>query len=197
MLCKMIQPLWRCCATFSHLSPSHARTHARTHAHTHTHTHAHTFACQYTHIYTLTHTEKTHTHTHQTQIHNLPPTHSQSFVSHSLILSFALPFAPFLCHYLCCSFAHYLPQSHTHTHTHTHTQTHTHAHTACLFACWLLNVPVICMCVSVTDLLRQFYVLPCWDRSCRANFLPHPVTVYWHQANQSQRWPYNTRRLAG
>ena len=35
------------------------------------------------------------------------------------------------------------------------------------------------------------------DRSCRANFLPHPVTVYWHQADQSQRWPYNATRLAG
>ena len=25
----------------------------------------------------------------------------------------------------------------------------------------------------------------------------HPVTVYWHQANWSQRWPLNTRRQAG
>ena len=32
---------------------------------------------------------------------------------------------------------------------------------------------------------------------CRSNFLPHPVTVYWHRANQSQHWPYNARRLAG
>ena len=24
-----------------------------------------------------------------------------------------------------------------------------------------------------------------------------PVTVYWHQANQSQHWPNNARRLAG
>ena len=36
-----------------------------------------------------------------------------------------------------------------------------------------------------------------WDRSCRSNVLPHPVTVYWHRANQSQCWPYNGRRLAG
>ena len=43
----------------------------------------------------------------------------------------------------------------------------------------------------------NFYVLPHWDRSCRSNVLPHPVTVYWHQANQSQCWPYNARRLAG
>ena len=28
-----------------------------------------------------------------------------------------------------------------------------------------------------------------WDRSCRSNFLPHPVTVYWHWADQCQRWP--------
>ena len=47
------------------------------------------------------------------------------------------------------------------------------------------------------DLLRQFYVLPHWDRSCKPNFPSHPVTVYWHRANQSQHWPYNTRRLAG
>ena len=42
----------------------------------------------------------------------------------------------------------------------------------------------------------NFYVLPNWDRSCRSNFLPHPVTVYWHRVDQSQRWPYNARRLA-
>ena len=29
-----------------------------------------------------------------------------------------------------------------------------------LFVCWLLNVPAICECISGTDLLRQFYVLP-------------------------------------
>ena len=55
--------------------------------------------------------------------------------------------------------------------------------------CWLLNVPAISECISRTDLLRQFYVLPHWDRSCRSNFPSHPVTVYWHRANQSQRWP--------
>ena len=39
---------------------------------------------------------------------------------------------------------------------------------------WLLNVPATCQCISGTDLLRQFYVLP----SCRSNFPSHPVTVY-------------------
>ena len=29
-----------------------------------------------------------------------------------------------------------------------------------------------------TDLLRQFYVLPHRDRSCRSNFVSHPVTIY-------------------
>ena len=29
-----------------------------------------------------------------------------------------------------------------------------------LFAGWLLNVPATCECISGTDLLRQFYVLP-------------------------------------
>ena len=66
-----------------------------------------------------------------------------------------------------------------------------------LFVCWLFNVSATCECISGTDLLRQFYVLPHWDRSCRSNFLPHPVTVYWHRANQSQRRPYNASRLAG
>ena len=65
------------------------------------------------------------------------------------------------------------------------------------FVGWLLNVPATCECISGTDLLRQFYVLPHWDRSCRSNVLPHPVTVYWHRADQSQHWPYNARRLAG
>ena len=31
---------------------------------------------------------------------------------------------------------------------------------ACLFVGWLLNVPATCECISGTDLLRQFYVLP-------------------------------------
>ena len=30
----------------------------------------------------------------------------------------------------------------------------------------------------------------------QTNFLPHPVTVYWHQADQSHCWSH-TRRLAG
>ena len=59
---------------------------------------------------------------------------------------------------------------------------------------WLLNVPATCECISGTDLLRQFYVLPHWDRSCRPNFLFHPVTVYWHRANQSQHWPHSLDR---
>ena len=66
-----------------------------------------------------------------------------------------------------------------------------------MFVGWLLNVPATCQCISGTDLLRQSYVLPHWDRSCRSNFPSHPVTVYWHGADQSQRWPYNARRLAG
>ena len=32
-----------------------------------------------------------------------------------------------------------------------------------------------------------------WDRSCGSNFPSHPVTVYWHRADQSQHWPYNAR----
>ena len=31
----------------------------------------------------------------------------------------------------------------------------------------------------------------------KSNFLPHPVPVYWHRADQSRRWSYNARRLAG
>ena len=63
--------------------------------------------------------------------------------------------------------------------------------------CWLLSIPATCECISGTDLLRQFYVLPHCDRSCRSNYPSHPVTVYWHRADQSQHWPYNARRLAG
>ena len=66
-----------------------------------------------------------------------------------------------------------------------------------IVVCWLLNVPATCKCISGTDLLRQFYVLPHWDWSCKSNFPSHPVTVYWHRANQSQHWSYNTRRLVG
>ena len=66
-----------------------------------------------------------------------------------------------------------------------------------MFVCWLLNIPATCECVSGTDLLRQFYMLPHWDRCCRSNFPSHPVTVYWHQANQSQHWPFNTKHLSG
>ena len=29
-----------------------------------------------------------------------------------------------------------------------------------MFVGWLLNVPATCECISGTDLLRQFYVLP-------------------------------------
>ena len=32
--------------------------------------------------------------------------------------------------------------------------------TVCLFVGWLLIVPATCECISGTDLLRQFYVLP-------------------------------------
>ena len=39
--------------------------------------------------------------------------------------------------------------------------------------------------------------MPRWDRSCRSSFVSHSVTVYWHQASQSQHWPYSARRLAG
>ena len=93
--------------------------------------------------------------------------------------------------------------THTHTHTHTHTQTKTrrverHGEGGgVLFVCWLLNIPATCWYISGMDLHRQFYMLPHWGRSCRSNFLPHPVTGYWHRVDQSQRWPYNARRLAG
>ena len=49
--------------------------------------------------------------------------------------------------------------------------------TFCFVGC-LLNVPATCECISGTDRLRQFYVLPHSDRSCRSNIPSHPVTVY-------------------
>ena len=48
----------------------------------------------------------------------------------------------------------------------------------CLFVGWLLNVPATRECISGTDLLGQFYVLPHRDGSCKSNFPSHPVTVY-------------------
>ena len=72
-----------------------------------------------------------------------------------------------------------------------------HKHVAGWLVGWLLNVPATCECISGTDLLGQLYVLPHWDRTCRQNFLPHPITVCWHRAEQSQHWPYNAKRLAG
>ena len=81
-------------------------------------------------------------------------------------------------------------------------------HAAVVVDGWLLHIPTTrCCCCwwlvashpsnMLVYLLRQLYVLPCWDRSCRWNFLPHPLTVYWHLANQFQCWPYYARRLAG
>ena len=54
------------------------------------------------------------------------------------------------------------------------------AHTSVVRVCCFLgclNDPAICQCISWTDLLRQVYVLPHRDRSCRSD-LPHPVKVY-------------------
>ena len=51
-------------------------------------------------------------------------------------------------------------------------------------------------CTMVGARLRQVYVLPHWDRSGRSNLLSHPVTEYWHWADQSQPWLYNSRGLA-
>ena len=36
---------------------------------------------------------------------------------------------------------------------------------ACWLVGWLLNILATCQCISRMDLLRQFYVLPHWDRS--------------------------------
>ena len=49
-----------------------------------------------------------------------------------------------------------------------------------LVAC-LLNVPSTSRCVSISrmGLFRQVYMLPHWDRSCRSNFISHPVTVQY------------------
>ena len=61
--------------------------------------------------------------------------------------------------------------------------------------CWLVACLTSQQHASVSQGRICSDVLPHWDRSCRSNFLPHPVTVYWHRADQSQRWPYNSRRL--
>ena len=68
---------------------------------------------------------------------------------------------------------------------------------AAVGVCWLLSIPPTCECISGTNLFRQLYLLPHWDRSCRSNFLSHPVTVCWHRSNHSQHWPYSARCPAG
>ena len=66
--------------------------------------------------------------------------------------------------------------------------------------CWLVGCLTSQQQASVSQgriCEDNFNMLPHWDRSCRSNVLPHPVTVHWHRADQSQCWPYNARRLAG
>ena len=55
----------------------------------------------------------------------------------------------------------------------------------------LLNISATCQSISETDLLPQL------GRSCRSNFLSHPVTVYLYWTSQSHRWPFSARLLAG
>ena len=62
---------------------------------------------------------------------------------------------------------------------------------------WLFKVPTTCWCISETALLWRLNILPHWDWSCRSDLLSLPVTVYSHQASQSQQWPFNTRCPAG
>ena len=45
-----------------------------------------------------------------------------------------------------------------------------------LFFCCLTSH----LSISGTYLLRQLYVLPHWGRSCKSNFLSHPITVHCH-----------------
>ena len=37
----------------------------------------------------------------------------------------------------------------------------------------------------------------CCHTETEAKYQTHPATAYWNGASQSQRWPYNARRLAG
>ena len=53
----------------------------------------------------------------------------------------------------------------------------------------------IAMCTSGMGPLRQWYILPHWDKSCRSHLQSHPVPVYWHHANQSLNWPFKARGL--
>ena len=50
------------------------------------------------------------------------------------------------------------------------------------FWCWLFNIPATSYCMSgriFPDRMSH------WDRSCRTSLLSHPLTIYWHRANQS------------
>ena len=63
--------------------------------------------------------------------------------------------------------------------------------------CGLLNVSVASSCISGTDLPRELYVLPHWDRSCRSNLLSHLGIIYCHWANKSLYGPYNIQHWQG
>ena len=67
----------------------------------------------------------------------------------------------------------------------------------CLLVALCLSNMLVYLRDQSAHTIVTMYMLPHWDTSCRSYFLPHPVTVYWHQANQSQCWPYNTRHLTG
>ena len=75
------------------------------------------------------------------------------------------------------------------------------AEVICL-VCWLLSVPTTCLYISRTDLPRQLYVLPHWDKSCRSNCLTQSQYTDFRPASpndyplmpgawQSGRWSAN------
>ena len=66
------------------------------------------------------------------------------------------------------------------------------AYSTCLTGQYLVTAP---------SAKRPPQVVPqgriCSGTCCHTDFLPQPVTAYWHRASQSQRWLHNHRCLAG
>ena len=74
-----------------------------------------------------------------------------------------------------------------------------------MMATMMIIIVTMIMVIFVGCLTSQQQQSVSQERICSDKFAychteveaaPYPVTVYWHQAGQSQRWPYNVRGLA-
>ena len=66
-----------------------------------------------------------------------------------------------------------------------------------MFVGCLLSVPAPCYCILGDGSPKTIVRAATLRQKLQIKLPSHPVTVNWHRANQSGRWPYNARRLAG